>query len=922
MTFTNDTASKAAFKRLYGKAHTSNSKDIVNEAEGSNLSIAAQTIFADTIPSTGASAVSSGVAVAVTIPLVLDGSSAGKAYKATLTGAVPAGLSGKINPLTGTVYSTGQRVGYFVPEFLGADFRIRLRDGVTEIPPLASQDWIFDYYAGIITSEDNLSLSSGSIDGYVYIGALASDTAANWMRSGNDIYNRNSGTVLVNKDLIVGEDGYIVRAFGVGGDGYVTGTLGVGTTSPYDSIMTSAKLVVKNGAAVLDSTSAIQTLDVRGNSISASTSASFLAFGNNQSTTATKRIAAITAYPGSPYAALTGQLAFSTTSTAGFVTERMRIDEDGYVGIGISAPATLLHLQSSAPAYAGSTQGSLLRFDYNDTSWTAGDVVGAIEWFGNDISAGASGVRARLHAVAAGGTGETDLQFFTTTTSSSTLNAVLALTNTRRAGVLTTSPDTTLHVMASDASAASNANAVATIEKNGIGYLQILTPDADENGILFGLASNAASGGIVYNNSATLTGLQFRTGGNSTKMIIDSTGNVGIGTTSPLQKLHINGNVRMGTADADTMLMGDADLALVADSDVLIVSDVNQTGTPASDIIFGAGSSSTADNVSYATKFPGGLPLQQYMIIQGGTGNIGMGVTSPTERLVVNNGSAAVDIFVAQENGTTVFALTDGMSAPSANNSILTGNTSASASWKTPESHYLAHSLTTFVCFEDFVMGDDFDGTGFANNDIMTNGTVVKISGTGTAEARTSGTVVQNHPGVVDLGVTALNDFATLVYGAGSCWAVDTGQKFSLVGYFDIRTLNGADDQKFIFGVSSVATGTGTGGDPNNFGTDEVMLIYDNTASTWRSSVNGVLHTSGFTVAAGWNKLEVEFTGGGTTATFHINGVLYSRSSVTLPPTNVDQYVWAGVRKVNGSATNFIVGVDCISISLTGITRG
>ena len=128
-------------------------------------------------------------------------------------------------------------------------------------------------------------------------------------------------------------------------------------------------------------------------------------------------------------------------------------------------------------------------------------------------------------------------------------------------GIGTTAPDTKLHVMVSDATASSNANAIATLEKNGTGYLQLLVPDANETGILFGLASNAAHGGIVYNSIAN--GLQFRANGNSTKMIIDSNGYVAIGSASATNRLDVNGSICVEpltvnlTADNQAVTVGD-----------------------------------------------------------------------------------------------------------------------------------------------------------------------------------------------------------------------------------------------------------------------------------------------------------------------------------------------------------------------------
>jgi hypothetical protein len=643
MTFTNDTAARAAFKRLYGKAHTSNAKDIVNEAEASSLSLAAQTIFADTIPATGAAAVAGNIAVAVTIPLVLDGSSAGKAYKATITGAVPAELAGRINPLTGTVYATGQRVGYFIPEFLGADFRVRLRDGIAEVPPLASQDWIFDYYAGIVTSEDNLSLSLGTVDGYVYVGALASDTAANWMRSGNDIYNRNSGTVLVSKDLIVGEDGYVARNFGAGSDGYVAGRLAIGGTSPYDSINTTTKLFINNGDITMQDTTLanVPSIDMRMlSSPVPDAELGLVAFGNYLSSTANRRIAKISGLASNPYDAEAGQLTFYTATTSGTLVERMRIDEDGHIGIGTGQPAAMLHLRSSASAAAGTTLGALLRFDYDDVSWTAGDVVGALEWFGNDASAGASGVRARVQAVARSGLGGTALEFLTTADSSTTLNSVMSINHNQFVGIGTTAPDTRLHVMASDASASSNSGAIATFERAGAGYLQLLTPDANESGLLFGLTSNSVSGGIIYNVGGD-NAMRLRTGGNNTRIIIDSAGLVGINTTTPNTTLNVYNANESATQTNFTQDIANAGINIETDytnpsfTPGIFWSTQNNNATKPKAGIYtrldGSGSKLyLGTSNSYATG------ITNNGIVIDHNGNIGMGTDSPQTKLQVN----------------------------------------------------------------------------------------------------------------------------------------------------------------------------------------------------------------------------------------------------------------------------------------------
>ena len=123
----------------------------------------------------------------------------------------------------------------------------------------------------------------------------------------------------------------------------------------------------------------------------------------------------------------------------------------------------------------------------------------------------------------------------------------MRLTNSGNLGIGTSSPDQKLHVhKASAGTVSSNSNAIITAENNANGYIHLLVPDSRESGVLFGNPSSSVNGAIIYNNSGTSNGLQFRTSGNSTKMVINSSGNVGINTTSPAEKLQVVGNIGVG----------------------------------------------------------------------------------------------------------------------------------------------------------------------------------------------------------------------------------------------------------------------------------------------------------------------------------------------------------------------------------------
>ena len=100
-------------------------------------------------------------------------------------------------------------------------------------------------------------------------------------------------------------------------------------------------------------------------------------------------------------------------------------------------------------------------------------------------------------------------------------------------GINTTTPRATLHVANGSSGQVPNGGSVGAFESSGSAYINLLTPSANESGILFGNTISAADGGILYNSGSITRGLQFRTGNNATRMVITSAGNVGIGTTSP-----------------------------------------------------------------------------------------------------------------------------------------------------------------------------------------------------------------------------------------------------------------------------------------------------------------------------------------------------------------------------------------------------
>jgi len=107
-------------------------------------------------------------------------------------------------------------------------------------------------------------------------------------------------------------------------------------------------------------------------------------------------------------------------------------------------------------------------------------------------------------------------------------------------GVGTTAPSNTLHVKTGTSGAEFGSLLFPlAVESFQSAYINVLTPDASERGIFFGDPSNIFDGGIVYNGGGSSNGLEFRVNGNSTQMVIDSSGRVGLGGAFPSHPLEV-----------------------------------------------------------------------------------------------------------------------------------------------------------------------------------------------------------------------------------------------------------------------------------------------------------------------------------------------------------------------------------------------
>ena len=180
-----------SFKKVLGKAQTSNTKEVSIEAIGSNISMAASTIFGYEAPSPVSSSfytILGGVAEMVSLVATpIDGTKDSNGRYQAFSLSLPANyVANSSNPNKGSgFFVNGQVLNettgtlQIIPPSFGSNYTAlayHTSSGTTQIPALDARDWVLDYYNGIFFQQDppsNTDENPTHVDAFIYIGDYA-----------------------------------------------------------------------------------------------------------------------------------------------------------------------------------------------------------------------------------------------------------------------------------------------------------------------------------------------------------------------------------------------------------------------------------------------------------------------------------------------------------------------------------------------------------------------------------------------------------------------------------------------------------------------------------------------------------------------------------------------------------------------------
>jgi hypothetical protein len=178
----------------------------------------------------------------------------------------------------------------------------------------------------------------------------------------------------------------------------------------------------------------------------------------------------------------------------------------------------------------------------------------------------------------------------------------------------------------------------------------------------FGLGGNVYNRGFsanaiaIFNGSTTAEDIVLynRNDPGAGLLVLKDSGNVGIGTSSPSQKLTVKGSISIESASLANAGVGSSDLALPYGSAVRFANDVNNATMPMVTLgnydgkanTLRIGTDAWPSQITFRTGDLYSSNVGGQRMIIDNQGNVGIGTTNPTQKLSVNGTVRAKEVIV------------------------------------------------------------------------------------------------------------------------------------------------------------------------------------------------------------------------------------------------------------------------------------
>ena len=400
---------------------------------------------------------------------------------------------------------------------------------------------------GIGTTSPDADLEVEGGDGVLISSGLNSYTAKLTLRSANGSYGGGGEVDVIGASsdymsyylrlknspgTLEAFNSYVQAASGWAWDGNIRGLRSQPYTSYDFKSQGSSQMTIYNNNVGIGTTAPGSKLDVSGGDIRLRSNATYIKSTDNNgvenrvlgiSSSNTTYIGPIDAYQG-------GGIIYGNSPNVqyhGFYgggSEKVRINSNGDVGIGTPSPKAKLHVVSgTSGATWTATSGTTGVFESSTGDRSFVTITGEDEaelWFGNFTTQAKGRVRYQ--------TDTNVMSFWTNATPKITIDASGNTGNVSNVGIGTTSLTTISPAVATLSLGSGSAST-----SGGIAF--------QANGVV--KAYNYVAGNYLYNQTAVGVGQVFYGAGAERMRIDNTTGNIGIGTTSPSQKLHVAGRI-------------------------------------------------------------------------------------------------------------------------------------------------------------------------------------------------------------------------------------------------------------------------------------------------------------------------------------------------------------------------------------------